>query len=182
MIILDDFDPNVDKTREKALSANYITVKTQDIVYNGISPNNPEDSKRLLEKKLGFKIKPNLSFFRYYTSTLRSPNFIHSDLNFCDYIGIHFLHKCDKGGFATWSHKETGYIRANYQTSPDLLKKFREDSQDESKWRNEVLVSAKYNRLVVYDSSGFHSHYPKKLWGSGPKDGRLIQVFFFDKA
>lgn len=181
MYIIENFDPNAEETRKKALKSNYTSVTTQNTTYHGICQTKFEPYKKIIEQNLGFEITPHVSFFRYYTSTLRSPNFIHSDLNFCDYIGIQFLHKCNKGGFATWSHKKTGLSTANVNMDPKLLELFKNDSQEESNWRLEVLVNSKFNRLVIYNASGFHSHYPKTLWGNGPEDGRLVQVFFFNK-
>ncbi len=180
MLIIDNFETDPDKTRLEAIKANYISYKAQDVVYHGIAPTDFSKYKKLFEEHLKKEIKPIVSFYRYYTKDLASPNYIHADMNFCSHIAIQFLHKDLQGGFATWSHKETNLIKATLPLNEDILKKLRDDSKDENKWNRETLVHSRFNRCVIYDADGFHSHYPKQLWGSTPEDGRLIQVFFFN--
>ena len=43
-----------------------------------------------------------------------------------------------------------------------------------------TLARLKFNRAVVYESALFHSRYPFAAFGSGPEDGRLIAVAFFN--
>lgn len=181
MIVIDNFDPNIEETVKEAKNVKYTELEFQDIVYKGVAFScMSKEIKAILEKKLQGTVEEMITFYRYYTKDLKSNNYIHADINFAGYIGVHFLHEELKGGFATWSHKETGLLEAFPHDSPELLEKFRAESNDEDKWRQEILVNSRYNRVVIYEASKFHSHYPKYLWGTGPKDGRLVQVFFFD--
>lgn len=181
MIVIDDFDPNFEQTVSEAKNINYVELEFQGVLYKGVNFScMSKEIKHKLEKSLNSQVEEVVTFYRYYTKDLKSNNFIHSDINFAGYIGVHFLHDELKGGFATWSHKETGLIEAFSHYDQDLLDKLRQDGHDEENWRQEILVNARPNRMVVYEASKFHSHYPKHLWGTGPKDGRLIQVFFFN--
>lgn len=102
-------------------------------------------------------------------------------------------------GTAFWKHKETGWNKypAGYITGPanqEMLSKGYRDYQDlrqkviyrdgldESKWTQELFVPGKYNRMVLFRPTLFHSHMPKFNFGTDEQSGRLVQLFFFDEV
>jgi hypothetical protein len=47
-------------------------------------------------------------------------------------------------------------------------------------WEQIGMAEMKFNRFVTYPTSLFHSRFPFEAFGSGPQDGRLVWVCFYD--
>ena len=113
------------------------------------------------------------------------------------YAGVLYLSlpQCCSGGTSFWRHRETGWSRSpskaqlaasrwasftafmQAQASGDS-QGFDQLQQGRSQWDLLAEVPMRFNRLIVYRSDCFHGI--SQVFGSGPADARLTQLFFFE--
>ncbi len=60
-----------------------------------------------------------------------------------------------------------------------LAERIRLEGEQQSCWQMAGFTEAKFNRLIFYPSTAFHSRYPRHAFGTTPEDGRLVLVAFF---
>lgn len=113
---------------------------------------------------------------------------IHADNPIAKWAFVYYLNlpeQC-RGGTAFYQLKETGWDEMPTQAKLDAVGKdiewMRSKWSDESQWNLISIAGMKFNRLIFYPTSYFHSRYPTKGWGpeDKPEDARLVQVGFFD--
>ncbi len=90
-----------------------------------------------------------------------------------DWSALLYLNPNPPAGDGTdfWTHKETGEIES---ITPHLRSK---EGLDPSKWELREHVKAKFNRLLIFPSSYYHSRAIFDNWGQGD-EARLVQVVF----
>lgn len=148
-----------------------------------------------------------LGFFRLATNEIDTDWRIHSDLNIngqrpthagvlyfsenqiityqigtdlSDKIILNSLNQ-ELYGTAFWSHVEHG-SRLHPETSDeDYNELLAVDANDISRWNIDSVVSAKENRLLLYEANLFHSKYPNTAWIDENGKGRMVLVLFFNK-
>jgi hypothetical protein len=47
-------------------------------------------------------------------------------------------------------------------------------------WKQTGFVPMQFNRFITYPTCFFHSRFPFEAFGTGPEDGRLIWICFYD--
>lgn len=159
-----------------------------------------------LETEMNSDIKLILGFFRLATNEIDTDWRIHSDLNINGQRPTHagVLYFSEKKndvfkiepdlsnqiindevyaeiyGTAFWSHVEHG-SRLNAETTDEEYNELLAvDANDVSRWNLDSVVSAKENRLLVYEASLFHSKYPNTAWVDENGKGRMVLVLFFN--
>lgn len=104
------------------------------------------------------------------------PNYIHTDRDMGEWTGILYLTPNPPAGDGTmfWRRKDTGAIQSG--AAFDL-----EDAiawRDRDQWAPWHLAEARYNRLVLFDSTYYHSRAIEDSYGDDAASARLIQVIF----
>lgn len=119
-------------------------------------------------------LKASLSFFRKSPEGQEEPHFIHTDVDMGDWSSILYLNPNPPSGDGTnfWTHWHTGAIE-----SP-VPHERSEEGKGTDGWILREHVASKFNRLVMFPSSYFHSRAIHKNWGAGD-EARLTQVTFF---
>jgi hypothetical protein len=129
----------------------------------------------LIEKIAGVRpdLKPTLTFFRKSPAGQVEPHFIHTDIDMGEWSAILYLNPAPPLGDGTmfWEHRATG---ARESAIPHERS---EDGKYVDRWLSRSLVRAKFNRLVLFPSSYFHSRAMFDNWGAGD-EARLTQVVF----
>jgi len=120
--------------------------------FKGISVSGGGPVERFAEQRTG--ARSVLSFFRRSPLGQVEPNFVHSDEAMGRFTGIFYLNPDPPEGDGTvfWE-------------------------RDGADWKHVRLVSAKFNRLLIFDAGLHHSRALFDNYGQGDS-ARLIQVIF----
>ncbi len=111
---------------------------------------------------------PTLTFARHSPYGQREPNDIHTDVNMGYWTAILYLTDPPdpRDGTLFWRNGAGAVSGVAF-----------EDGHDRSRWECWHRVQARFNRLVLFPASYFHSRAIVENYGP-PDDGRLIQVVF----
>ncbi len=172
-LIFDNFLPDPEAHRSEALKLEFRTYDFGHAVFHGIAVGGP--CKAMLDAIQNFTLNftPKLTFFRKSPVGQVEPHFIHTDVDMGDFSAILYLNPdpAPQDGTCFWTHLRTGEIQ---NTIPHLRSS---EGNDPNQWIMRQRVLAKFNRLLMFPSSYFHSRSIHGNWGEG--DGaRLIQVAF----
>lgn len=126
-----------------------------------------------------FGLHSSLSFFRQSPEGQIEPNFIHTDCDMGEWTAILYLTPNPPAGDGTtfWRNLETGQIATTSgATSEENLAEVLA-WRDRALWKPWRTVEARYNRVVMFPSTYYHSRALEQNYGQG--DGaRLTQVLF----
>lgn len=127
-----------------------------------------------VERTIGRKLSTVGTGFRLCYGGETPQSFVHADMAYGTISAVLYLTLPDhcQGGTAFWKHKFTGK-----ESNDGLI----QDWKDPDMWEQTRLVDMKFNRLVVYPSDRFHSRWPQEAFGTGPENGRLTAVGFFNE-
>jgi hypothetical protein len=78
-------------------------------------------------------------------------------------------------GTAFYKHLNYGFKLPENISNEEFDRLIKEDSNDISKWEKTDFISARPNRLLVYDSNYFHSKFPKEI----EEGERIVLVSFY---
>jgi len=176
MVIVDDF-PNAAQVRQMGLEAHYIDWEGFDgEVYKRICLADVPGLQEAIEAKMGPVNMLGMGYRLNFNDEL--PNAaIHSDMGWGTHAAVLYLSE-GEGGTAFWKHKETQADRIE-PGDMDLFHKIEGDWNSVDKWEQVALAKMKLGRLLIYDSSLFHSRWPFEAFGTDFESGRLIAVAFF---
>src|SRR5690348_9054526 len=159
--VLDDFLQNPEQYRREALKLEYRTYEFPECSFHGIalSPLTLTVTKKLA----GAGLQPELSFFRKSPKGQIEPHFIHSDIDMGEWSAILYLNPNPpaEDGTAFWTHKATGAIESMIPHERSI------EGRDPENFHLRRLVQAKFNRLLMFPSSYFHSRAIHENWGEG---------------
>jgi len=120
------------------------------------------------------QLTPTLSFFRQSEQDQAEPHYIHTDASMGDWTALLYLNPEPPGddGTAFWTHVPTDRVSSLLLTTEEASTWF-----DGSQWTPWHVVDARFNRLVIFPASLYHS---RRLFGNyGQGDAaRLLQVVF----
>ena len=197
LIVFDNFYPNPDRVREYALNVEYDELGTKNWPgRDSCVEHSKEELAQVCSDIVGRKLttKPcnKCSYFRRTEIGQHGTQDVHFDPNpGLIWAGVIYLTPTfhPTGGTKFWKHKETGWETAptmeesakyGIQTHQDMLKFFEQEGTDVSKWVELDNVAFKYNRLIMFNPSLWHSN--GDLFGTNHEDARLVQLFFFHGA
>jgi hypothetical protein len=80
-------------------------------------------------------------------------------------------------GTTLYSLRETGQF-VHSEDYPDWNDR-AEYTEDLSKWKPEITIENRYNRLILYNGACYHRS-SLAGFGNSKETGRLFQVFFFN--
>jgi len=170
--VFDDFLTNPEAYRDAALQSEFRTMVFPEATFHGISipvpPTVPEKLMRLIPS-----LRPTLSFFRRSPAFQEEPHFIHTDIDMGEWSSVLYLNpdRPDGDGTSFWTHNGSGEIES---TIPHQRS---EEGRTSDGWTLRETVLSKFNRLVLFPSSYFHSRAIFENWGKG-YSARLTQVTF----
>lgn len=178
MIAVDDFLPDADSVRAHALAARYVDWPGPDgEVYKRVCLTPVPGLQDALEAHVGPVQMLGMGYRLNFGGEI--PNAaIHSDLGWGTHALVLYLSD-GEGGTAFWRHKATGATRID-PGDTELLAEVAPDWNDPDKWERHAQIDMAFNRAAIYESALFHSRYPFAAFGTGPDDGRLIAVAFFN--
>lgn len=171
--IIDGAVPNPLAYRERALRLEYKTYEFGDIIFHGIATGGPCAGMLAALHSEYEDIHPSLTFFRKSPLGQKEPHFIHTDVDMGEWSALLYLNPKPKDGDGTsfWTHVFTGEIE---NPTPHLRS---EEGKYIENWTLRQRVEAKFNRMVVFPSTYYHSRAIQENWGDGD-DARLVQVAF----
>lgn len=185
IIQFDDFAQDAAEVREDVIKAGFSSeIGPDGALYTGISKLQATHWFDEMSDRLGARIIPKLSCFRLNLGGELPHSWVHSDDICARYATVLYLNPAEQcsGGTAFWAHKELGIDRL---PSGDLPLGYHRWMTAEWKikesWEQVGFVPMQWNRLITYPTGLFHSRYPFEAFGSGPEDGRLIWICFYDK-
>lgn len=189
----DDFAPDAEEVREAVIRSTFSTQTGPDgAQYTGISLHAVPQWEKLIEQRIGKKIKASISCFRLNLEGELPNTWVHSDGVCSEFASILYLNTPEQcmGGTAFWRHKILGINKLPTRTELDeqgtdsdaFYKQIEKDWQELDLWDQTNVVAMKWNRFITYPSCYFHSRYPFESFGHGPEDGRLIWICFYDEV
>jgi len=202
IIILDDFHENPEEVRDYAISATY--TKEEGNTYPGTNSTSgfQEDLlKSKIESILQRPIKPSnpFGYFRYSWQTADAENSklqkVHVD-NGWEFGGVCYLStpeqlKDNPDSGTLFARHKALKIDATPRTAEEAelfgythYEELREsiiygDGLNLDKWSVYARVPPKFNRLVLFRSWMYHSHFVN-FGPPDPAQSRLVQLFFFN--
>ena len=187
----DDFAPDAEAVREAVVAGKFSTeIGPDGAEYTGISMHPVPHWFGLISELVGKKIEPKLSCFRLNLAGELPHSWVHSDGICADWASVLYLNPPEQcqGGTAFWRHRHLGITELPKREglaemgvdSYGFYKHIEEDWKKQDLWEQIDFVPMKWNRFITYPTSLFHSRFPFEASGSGPKDGRLIWICFYD--
>jgi len=189
----DDFAADLADVRKAVIQGEFGTHAGPDgAKYTGISlfPV-PHWYDRISELR-GRKIVPKISCFRLNLKGELPHSWVHSDDICAKYASVLYVNPPDQcqGGTAFWKHKTRNIDRlppkseltAKGEDADAFYKTMDREWKELKHWERVLYVPMQFNRFITYPTCLFHSRFPFEGFGSGPKDGRLIWICFYDLA
>jgi hypothetical protein len=195
--VVDNFYPNPDKVRQKALDMPY--TEAEDLVGWRTQAYHPRGIKRRIEKAFGVRIK----YWEQDLTAIESCNGVFFGAwakgKRAETVGVHydepvswmmFLIYLTPGapydtGTSFWQHRKTGLIASPTRKDAErlgvsleeLLAILERDSQRPKCWREIDRIGNINNRAVIFTSVLLHC--ATRHFGSDHLNGRLYQSFHF---
>ena len=188
LLQFDDFAPDAASMRVEVIEGGFSTQTGPDgAKYTGISLHSVPHWFDRVSELLNKKIIPKLSCFRVNLAGELPHSWVHSDDICAKYASVLYLNRPQecKGGTAFWKHDKLNLDHLpTREELGDQAESFYEMMTSEWKnlthWKQISFVPMKWNRFITYPTCFFHSRYPFEGFGTGPRDGRLIWVCFYD--
>lgn len=186
----DDFAPDALEVRKAVIAGGFKDEQGPDgAIYTGISQYQVPHWFDRLSQLLGQSITPRLSAFRLNLKGELPHSWVHSDDICAKYASVLYLNLPEQcqGGTAFWSHDFYG---DHLFSDEELLargigwesyhKTMTREWKELKPWKQTEFVPMQFNRFITYPTKYFHSRYPFEAFGTGPEDGRLIWICFYD--
>lgn len=155
--------------RAWALAQPFETIVTADEHWHGMSVLRDDTLSRIVADRLA-GAQTRLTFFRKSPRGQMEPNFIHSDEGMGQWTAILYLNPTPAEG--------DGTVFWRYKPDQSITGSARALDKDPSLWEPWHSVPAKLGRLLIFDSTHYHSRAIEENYGETDADARLIQVAF----
>lgn len=176
--IFDDVLPDPLAYRARALRQRFETVHDGPVTFQGMAAcADPTIPIKLVTNYP--QLTPTLSFFRRSPQGQQEPHYLHDDRSMGDWTSIYYLSPDPPVGDGTafYKNRATGEVSAGTVPGSDEWKQEALAWFDLSQWEQWAFADAKFNRLVLFPASFFHSRGLVDNYGEGDMS-RLIQVCF----
>ena len=193
VIVIDDFLPNIDELRERALKLNY-AVEGRYPGLNSVEKVNIPGLDELISRLVYEPVRaPWTKDFSHGSCRIAlakddRPARIHIDQS--HWSGILYLTRPEdcRGGTEFFRHLPTGTdhlpltpeaLKATGYSSYDELRAqiLDKDALDRSKWELTMTVPMRFNRLILLQPQYWHTAGPS--FGDSLENGRLVYLMFF---
>jgi uncharacterized protein DUF6445 len=191
--IQDHFAEDAQQVREAVIAGEFQSEQGPDgALYSGISHYAVPQWHALIAAIAGFPITVRLECFRLNLSGELPKSWVHADDICSTYASVLYLNAeshC-RGGTAFWRHAGLGMDRrlTEQQMAERGIRSEVFHAWMTNEWKNlafwemTALIPMQFNRFITYPTCYFHSRYPFEAFGSGPADGRLVWVCFYDRS
>lgn len=191
LLVQDHFAADAEVVRQTVIQGGFSTERGPDgAEYTGINETAVPHWHDRIAEVIGKKITPRLSCFRLNLKGEMPHSWVHSDDICAQWASVLYLNPAEQcqGGTAFWKHRALGMERLLQEDEmresgmePAAFHAFMtREWKDLTFWQMTMLLPMAFNRFITYPTSYFHSRYPFEGFGSGPQDGRLIWVCFYD--
>jgi tetratricopeptide (TPR) repeat protein len=206
LVVIDDFLADPLAYRAAALALPYSDRSAAGVNYPGVQTA-PRFDAALMQRiadAAGFDIKwnwPDHGAFRLSPAWAQARSDIHIDdatgrPTFAGVLYLSLPEHC-AGGTSFWRHRASGWERA---PTPEALRAngfadlnafhrtldppggsagFEALKAARTAWDLVLEVPMRFNRLILYRADHYHSI--SEVFGHGPADARLVQLFFFER-
>lgn len=159
--------------RARILEGNFGTYSFPEATFHGINTVPPNGELIAYIQRFFPDFKPTLTFARRSPEGQVEPHFIHTDIDMGDWSAILYLNPERPAGDGTdfWTYLGTNAIESF------IPHERSNEGRDPKGWMLRRHVWSRFNRLLVFPSSYFHSRAIFDNWGQGD-DARLVQVVF----
>lgn len=186
----DDFAADIDEVRRSVIRGGFSTQTGPDgALYTGISLFPVPHWYHRIGECVQSKIIPKLSAFRLNLAGEFPHSWVHSDDICAKFASVLYLNPPEQcfGGTAFWKHKILNIDKLPAReelngTAETFYKDMERDWKYLPLWEQVDFVPMESNRFITYPTCFFHSRFPFEGFGSGPEDGRLIWICFYDKV
>lgn len=192
LIVVDDFYPNFEAVRSRALTAKY-PAPYKGFTYPGRNSDErfvPAGVLETFSKLTGSPLffEPRLSTGMFRRSFIDDPMEQYVHIDGADWSAVVYLNtpaQCrefEDCGTILWRHKESGldivpWARVRNDDARQIVER---DSFRIDRWEKVIQIPMKANRLVLFRGNHWHSH--AKNFGSDIHDCRLVHLYFFDEG
>lgn len=172
IFIFDDFLKNPEDYRAFALRQEYRTYEFPEATFQSIALAGHSPWLEQLQN-LFPGIIPTLTFFRKSPLGQLEPHFIHTDIDMGDWSAILYLNPKppEDDGTSFWTHNESGMVESFVPHERS------QEGKNTEGWTLRRTVESRFNRLLVFPSSYFHSRAIYNNWTEGA-ESRLTQIVF----
>lgn len=192
LVVVDDFMPDPEAIRRDVLASVFKTEKGPDgFLYSGISRYRDERIFERLAAAMENQIVVRMAFWRLDLAGEIPHSFCHADDNIAHFAALLYINTPEQchGGTAFWKHQngETEMPSDEWLRDRDIdvdafKQQMNADWKNPDCWEFHGFVGMAFNRCAIYPTARFHSRVPAEAFGTGPVDGRLVGVIFFDIA
>lgn len=174
LIVVDDFLLSPLDVRQHALSQEFYDWEGPDgQTYQRVCAAEVPGLKEAIEAEMG-PCDWLLTGYRLNYGGEPPNQAIHADLGWGTHAAVVYLSE-GPGGTAFWRHLPTGSTHYH----PDDYEAVIKDVDNPDQWEMRIMVGARPNRALIYESDMFHSRYPFEAYGDSMETGRLIAIAFF---
>lgn len=188
---LDDFLPDPLAYRAEAVQEKFYDIRGPDgELYKNINVRPSHEFDALISERLGRPAKAGYSLLRVNFDGEMPNNAVHSDNSYDQFAAVLYLNPPEqcKGGTAFWRYKKYGWthwptdeqVRRTCRKSSKVMRELHESYNNLDAWEQVHLAEMKFNRMILYPTTAFHSRWPWAAWGKTMNDARLIWVSFFN--
>jgi hypothetical protein len=187
----DNFAPDAMDVRAAVIAAGFKDEKGPDgAIYTGISQYPVPHWPARIAELIGKPIIPKLSCFRLNLEGEMPHSWVHSDDICARYASVLYLNTPEqsKGGTAFWAHEKHGErlfsdaeLAAMDMDRDSYHRMMTAEWKRKEPWKQVGFVRMEFNRFITYPTCFFHSRWPFEGFGTGPEDGRLIWICFYDR-
>lgn len=186
LTIVDDFLLNPDEVRELAIQQGFETREFEGVPYHTVNINPSVAILSQLAELYGRPVNIHVQAFRQ--GRLNSPlhNLVHSDNSCSEIASVLYLNPIapHESGTAFWRHRATGWEHQPTEEQLEekglTIQEFCRDWHKADAWDRIFLARSKYNRLITYPTTAFHSRWPWSGFGKTDEEARLIHAAFFN--
>jgi hypothetical protein len=179
--VFDNFLPDAEAYRAEAAARDdfrSFDFPEVGVTFHGIAAPTPLNVIAKLQRMFP-TLTATLSFFRRSPQGQVEPHFIHTDADMGDYTALLYLNLAPpmRDGTSFWRYLPTGAIgsAAPHERSAEGM------TADPALWKRWNHVKARFNRLVLFPATHFHSRALFDNWSAEGED-RLTQVVFWKGA
>lgn len=188
--IHDDFLPDPQSFRERAVKAPYYDIRGPDgETYKHIHVLPSNEFEPLLEARLKRKVKVGYNILRTsYEGEIANAS-IHTDNSYDQFAAVLYLNPPEqcRGGTAFWKFKKYGFthfpevsdIRKIGKSPTRVYTEIHHAYNDPDQWEQQHVAEMRFNRLVCFETTAFHSRWPLAAFGNSTENARMIVAMFF---
>lgn len=187
LMVVDDFLPHPHVIRNEVISLGFKDEFFEGVTYHTVNADyRPPEIVRELARLYNRAVQIHVAAFRQGKKGSPLHNLVHSDnscATFASVLYLNLLPDC-VGGTAFWRHRATGW---DSQPTEDQLKdagltieEFGRDWHNADAWEMTSLAGMKFNRMITYPTTMFHSRWPWEGFGDTEENARLIHAMMFD--